>query len=114
MGRSGPAADYAARDRAFAERILFWVRVVAATVCAPAFLIGTIGQTVHGPDLLFITGILVFSTGMTGAGLTALLACWRPARWVPGLRETSNRCCLFGTIMAVVPLTDWKRNGDSR
>jgi hypothetical protein len=102
IGSSGLATGDTARDRAFAERILFWVRVIAATVCAPAFLVGGIGHAVHAPEPLYMTGMWVFSTGMTGGGLAALLTCWRPARWVPGLREMSNRCCLFGSIFAVI------------
>lgn len=92
------------QDAALAKRVLRRLRLLAVTVCPPAFLAGGISQAVHGPVALDVSGMLLFSTGMTGGGLGSLLACWRPARWVPGLRQTVNRCCIFGIIPAIVLL----------
>jgi hypothetical protein len=105
-GRYQAGADFgdadAVREKPAAEQVLLRLRAGVVMVCAPAFLIGGIGAACHVPLALWLAGMLVFATGMTGGGLVTLLAGRQPVRWVPRLRETAYACCLFGSIPAVV------------
>jgi hypothetical protein len=93
-----------ARETGVALRIMAWLRVVVITVCVPAFLVGGIGAACNAPEPVWITGMLVSSTSMTGGGFAALIATRNPLRWMPRLRVTAAACCLVGGIQAVVVL----------
>jgi hypothetical protein len=92
------------REMGVAMRIMARVRVVFIAVCAPTFLVGGIGLTLNAPEPLWLTGMLVSATSMTGIGFAALLATRNPLRWMPRLRVAAAVCCLAGGITAVVML----------
>jgi hypothetical protein len=106
--RYQPRRDFAdadaVREGGVALRILVRLRVVFVAVCAPAYLVGGIGAAYHAPMALWLTGMLVSATSMTGTGFAALLASREPLRWVPRLHGTAVVFCLFGGILAAVLL----------
>lgn len=105
-GASRGSGEPDGRDVMIGRHALSWLRTLAvplivlflASGIAGAFSGNQTGPAVLGT--LFKIGMGTYATCSSAASLAAVAVCWRPARWVPQLRETASVSNLFPCLIA--------------